>query len=119
MALINCPECGKQVSDQAEVCMNCGFKILGTENLHELSKKKEEEIIQEKKDKNNSVIAIIVTIVVIGIIGWFIWFQSTADDRARRNLQKSIDKFNQTQKEIDDLERQLEYNNSLIDEYEK
>ncbi len=27
MALINCPECGKQISDQAKTCPNCGFKI--------------------------------------------------------------------------------------------
>ena len=27
MALINCPECGKQVSDTASVCPNCGYAI--------------------------------------------------------------------------------------------
>lgn len=27
MALIKCPECGKDVSDTADVCMNCGFSI--------------------------------------------------------------------------------------------
>ncbi len=27
MALINCPECGKEVSDKAESCPNCGFII--------------------------------------------------------------------------------------------
>lgn len=27
MALINCPECGKQVSDQAGACPNCGCPI--------------------------------------------------------------------------------------------
>ena len=27
MALIKCPECGKEVSDKAEVCMNCGLSI--------------------------------------------------------------------------------------------
>lgn len=27
MALINCPECGKQISDQSEVCIHCGFPI--------------------------------------------------------------------------------------------
>lgn len=27
MALINCPECGKQISDQAKDCPNCGFPI--------------------------------------------------------------------------------------------
>ena len=30
MALINCPECGKQVSDQAQSCPECGYEIQGT-----------------------------------------------------------------------------------------
>lgn len=27
MALFNCPECGKEISDQAEVCPHCGYPI--------------------------------------------------------------------------------------------
>ena len=27
MALFTCPECGKQVSDKAEMCPNCGCPI--------------------------------------------------------------------------------------------
>lgn len=27
MALINCPECGKEISDQAETCPNCGIAL--------------------------------------------------------------------------------------------
>jgi hypothetical protein len=27
MALINCPDCGKQVSDQAAACLRCGAPI--------------------------------------------------------------------------------------------
>lgn len=27
MALIKCPECGKEVSDKAKVCINCGFPL--------------------------------------------------------------------------------------------
>lgn len=27
MALINCPECGKEISDKADVCPNCGFRV--------------------------------------------------------------------------------------------
>lgn len=27
MALINCPECGKEISDQASSCPNCGVTI--------------------------------------------------------------------------------------------
>lgn len=27
MGLIKCPECGKEISDKAEICVNCGFPI--------------------------------------------------------------------------------------------
>lgn len=27
MALINCPECGQSVSDSAETCIHCGFRL--------------------------------------------------------------------------------------------
>lgn len=27
MALIKCPECGKEISDQAQSCPNCGYPI--------------------------------------------------------------------------------------------
>lgn len=30
MALISCPECGKQISDHAVACPNCGYPIAGS-----------------------------------------------------------------------------------------
>lgn len=32
MALINCPECGKEISDSSKVCINCGYKIKKKKN---------------------------------------------------------------------------------------
>lgn len=32
MALINCPECGKQISSTAPVCLNCGAPIANKES---------------------------------------------------------------------------------------
>ena len=49
MALINCPECGKEVSDSAEMCPNCGYSIVIEEYITE------------------GIISIIV-----GIVGWII-----------------------------------------------
>lgn len=34
MALINCPECGKEVSDQAPACIHCGFPLNNTNNIN-------------------------------------------------------------------------------------
>ena len=27
MALINCPECGKEISDSTKICPHCGYKL--------------------------------------------------------------------------------------------
>ena len=118
MALIKCPECGKEISDKAEICVNCGIKISDIENLHEVSQKKEQEIIQQQSNKTKSTIGIVIGIIVVVFFVWLIWYQSTADERARQRLQNSIDELKQTQKEIGDLEQQLDYNNRLIDLYE-
>ena len=39
MALIKCPECGKEISDKAEVCIRCGYPI--------------QKMMQEKDVENN------------------------------------------------------------------
>ena len=46
MALINCPECGKEISDNANKCVNCGCPIIKYENIYaEKSKKKKNSIV--------------------------------------------------------------------------
>lgn len=32
MALINCPECGKEISDKAKCCIHCGYPLSEIEN---------------------------------------------------------------------------------------
>lgn len=39
MALIVCPECGKEISDQAEYCIHCGYPIKKISQQQEESKK--------------------------------------------------------------------------------
>jgi len=38
MALINCKECGKEVSDKADKCPHCGFNIIKEKNTQAASK---------------------------------------------------------------------------------
>ena len=43
MALINCPECNREVSDKADICPNCGFGVAKyTERQNKISKIQEE-----------------------------------------------------------------------------
>ena len=59
MALIKCKECGKEISDQATTCPNCGYpmhqKITGNTNINE-------------KIDNKKAIFIIIAIFVFALI---------------------------------------------------
>lgn len=57
MALIKCPECGKEISDTAKSCPNCGYKIHNKKSfLHFLN------------DGTNCIICIVINIV-LSLIG--------------------------------------------------
>ncbi|MFW5669556.1 MAG: zinc ribbon domain-containing protein, partial [Acetivibrio ethanolgignens] len=67
MALINCPECGKEISDKAVSCPNCGVPIAKPI-------KKEKTNREKKRISNKSKKVIVVGIllcIVIGIVGYF------------------------------------------------
>lgn len=49
MALINCPKCGKEISDKAELCPGCGAKIKN--DVLEAETTREENMISEEKPK--------------------------------------------------------------------
>lgn len=49
MALMNCPECGREISDKAEVCIGCGFPV--QKYLEEQKQLLEEQRILEEKNK--------------------------------------------------------------------
>lgn len=48
MALIKCPECGKEISDKSEICIGCGFPI------KEYLRKIEDIEIEEEKKKEQT-----------------------------------------------------------------
>ena len=55
MALIKCPECGKEISSGSKSCVNCGYKIK-----------------QKKNKKLIGIIAISVVVIAIIIIVFFV-----------------------------------------------
>ena len=82
MAMISCPECGKQVSDKAETCPNCGYPLykMGYDDLKpfdvdELPRRTEHRphvaprVKKKKRGHKGLIIALIV--VVVALVGGF------------------------------------------------
>ncbi len=59
MALIKCPECGKEnVSDSAEACPNCGFGVKEYFKNKTIEKEiSNKSIAEEKNNHNNSMLS--------------------------------------------------------------
>ena len=76
MALIKCPECGKDVSDQAEKCPNCGHPVCGLKENRE--QKSDGSILQVKRKKIlvSAVIAIVAAVAAV-----VVYYVATADSR--------------------------------------
>lgn len=68
MALTNCPQCGKQISEKAQVCPNCGIEIDNLQNL-------DSEKVKKKVNSKRKNIQIGSTIGVLVIIVLFLGIQ--------------------------------------------
>lgn len=62
MALIKCNECGREISDQAECCVHCGYKLKKESNS--------QNVIIEKTNsvRTGSILAIIGSSLLIGFV---------------------------------------------------
>lgn len=66
MALINCPECNKEISDTVKTCPGCGYK---------LKKKKQHKSFKNKKQKKIFVIALAIFAVLFLSAGVFLGYK--------------------------------------------
>jgi len=73
MALISCPECKKEVSDQAAACPHCGY------DLHKVEKEKKSE---EKKSATQfgCLMAIIAFVAIIAVLASLPSHESSTHD---------------------------------------
>lgn len=99
MALIKCPECGKEISDQAVACPECGFLI-----------KKEK---RKKSGRKVVLIAIAVIVAILVVLGAIVLIQGNT---------KKQEKISYINKAIEEVEKgklpsKAEFNN-LLSEYD-
>lgn len=62
MALIKCPECGKEYSDTAKECPNCGY--------------------QKNKGKRKKLFGVIGAVAIIALIAGGVWYYDATSDQS-------------------------------------
>lgn len=86
MALINCPECNKEISDKATVCPNCGYPLPVKEDTFTkqiaVRPKTTQDTEREKKVITRWVYGIILLIGLI-IVG-YIWYSMAEEAKLCR-----------------------------------
>lgn len=111
MALINCPECGKEISDKAEACPNCGYSI----NTPVKAKKKS-RLFKSKKSKITLMICALLFAVVVTVVYIYTGlpnFKNMNLDEAEKILTERKIGFDVEYKYTKDLEKDVIYNQSI------
>lgn len=90
MALIKCSECGKMVSDKAEVCPNCGNPIKGVEHQTEPETESQpQETInnqpQEKKSKRWLYVIFAILFAAVVCFGSWLYFSDDYEAEEMRD----------------------------------
>lgn len=115
MALINCPECGKEVSDQVESCIHCGYTIVEDninvyeENEHSISSDLHEKIDNvgnKRYNKSITIKSIVTTSIAIMVLIALFVFNNNSYAKFKRSLREGNTKatimiFNEMKKEED------------------
>lgn len=77
MALINCPECGKEVSDTAPVCIHCGYVINKSQTKEVRNKSKElvskirdyiSQTVEKSKKVPKKILIPVISVVLVCLL---------------------------------------------------
>ncbi len=112
MALIKCPECGKEISDKATACPNCGCPIQSTEDPTPVVQRTAEE--KPKKKSKAALIAVVAAIVLLGALcaAYFVFFSPGAKLRSTYNQAMAMYNDGKYVEALPIFEGLGEYNNS-------
>jgi uncharacterized membrane protein YvbJ len=77
MALVDCPSCGKKISDKAQNCQYCEFAI-GQASVEDLARKNSlKKYLQRQSIQNQSMLAMLL---FVGGFGFMYWGGVTQED---------------------------------------
>ena len=105
MALVKCPECNKEISDQAKHCPSCGYRLRAMS-------------VEDKKSIKKIGLAIIGMILAIILIVVIYDACTISVEEASEQLRRQKEEIEEIQNEIDKLEEQKRRNDWLINYYE-
>ena len=95
MALINCPECGQQVSDKAAICPHCGVAIAGNPDIKApavngvngvnrsvapAAKRAPGASNNQQKPKKNNSILVVAAVIAVMIVGVGFYFYNNVNN---------------------------------------
>ena len=93
MAIISCPECGRQVSDKALKCPQCAHPIANPETREQLLPPKPlQKEPESTKQKWLKLIGAAILVVIALNVGKDIFDQLTSQGRRSKEITKDIDK---------------------------
>ena len=101
MALIKCPECGKDVSDKSIACPLCGYPIASMRDSKE-EKTKEDKTeekkpeIPQKKNTKNIIIGAIVAVIIMAIACIWVFAVKIPRDKEYALYQGMVTEYNVT-----------------------
>ena len=127
MALINCPECGKEVSSAAKQCPYCGYPIKDrTSVISDVSQNKNHHNSSRKngKAKKAWIVGVVVVVVVALVVGAILFLSGTGN-RSIEKYRAEAEKFKSELPKsyvvlaecIDSAAQKIYYTNVVTDSY--
>ena len=95
MALIKCVDCGKELSDRANACPNCGCPIensLVTENSSTVEKN-EEIVVENKKPIYKKVIAIAISLTLVLTLTGYLIINALKPEIVRNDIVYIVEQY--------------------------
>lgn len=107
MSMIKCPECGKEISDKASACPNCGYPLTAEDKNETVSPPIPTTIPVKKKKKRGCLTSIIVFLFFIFIVGTAIGNSTSFQGKNQKTSEETTEEAVLTKDEAKALDEQI------------
>lgn len=90
MALIKCPECGKEISDRATACPNCGCPIKHEEDIKVDGNVGEDSTITEPKKRSKKAVYAIIGIGALVLVGGAVMIPKQIENKKNATYTEAV-----------------------------